>query len=212
MRDRILGRVRAALSDTPRVRHPGEAPVGGAGAGGGADTPAGDRPSDVADRFEAAFRAAGGEVMRFRSPVEARVWAEGLVDDGPVCESPLVPPDLRLYTGRCSPADARTGVSMALWAAADTGTLVLGASEGRRLQLLPPVHLVWVPANRVVPSLAEALAEGREDGGSALALHSGPSKSADIGQILVTGVHGPARVMAALVEGVPRPPGAATGG
>ena len=34
---------------------------------------------------------------------------------------------------------------------------------------------------------------------SAIGLHSGPSKSADIGQVLVRGVHGPGRVIAVLV-------------
>jgi L-lactate dehydrogenase complex protein LldG len=33
---------------------------------------------------------------------------------------------------------------------------------------------------------------------AALALHSGPSKSADIGRILVRGVHGPGRLVAAV--------------
>jgi len=34
---------------------------------------------------------------------------------------------------------------------------------------------------------------------TALGLHSGPSKSADIGQVLVRGVHGPGRVVAVII-------------
>jgi len=34
---------------------------------------------------------------------------------------------------------------------------------------------------------------------SAIALHSGPSKSADIGQVMVRGVHGPGRLIAAII-------------
>ena len=37
------------------------------------------------------------------------------------------------------------------------------------------------------------------------ALHSGPSKSADIGQVMVTGVHGPGRVVALLLDRWPGP-------
>ena len=40
----------------------------------------------------------------------------------------------------------------------------------------------------------------RADLPSAIGLHSGPSKSADIGQIMVKGVHGPGRVVAVVIE------------
>jgi hypothetical protein len=48
-------------------------------------------------------------------------------------------------------------------------------------------------------TLGDALQACREDLPAVLALHSGPSKSADIGQILVTGVHGPGRIIAAIL-------------
>ena len=89
---------------------------------------------------------------------------------------------------------------MARWAAADTGSLVLPSDQGRAAQLLPPVHLVWVERDRVLPTLADALERAEAEGlPAALALHSGPSKSADIGQVLVTGIHGPGRVVAAVL-------------
>ena len=80
----------------------------------------------------------------------------------------------------------------------------LSSKEGRQSQLLPPVHLIWVRAGDVHTTLGDALQACREDLPATLALHSGPSKSADIGQILVTGVHGPGRIIAAVLLG-PRP-------
>ena len=49
------------------------------------------------------------------------------------------------------------------------------------MQLLPQVHVVWVPEGRIFPRLADALLELQGDLPAAVGLHSGPSKSADIG-------------------------------
>lgn len=105
------------------------------------------------------------------------------------------------------PSEADLAVSVALGAAAQTGSLVLSSREGRRLQVLAPVHLVWVEAADVHPTLGEALEAAKDDLPAVLALHSGPSKSADIGQIMVTGVHGPGRLVAAVMGALtpPRP-------
>ena len=103
------------------------------------------------------------------------------------------------------PREAALGVSVARAAAAQSGSLVLSSRDGRRTQLLPPVHVVLVDAGTVAATLGEALAACRDDGGAALALHSGPSKSADIGQVMVTGVHGPGRVIALLLDEWPGP-------
>ncbi len=41
----------------------------------------------------------------------------------------------------------------------------------------------------------------RDDLPSAIGLHSGPSKSADIGHVMVKGVHGPGRLIAVVLGG-----------
>ena len=47
---------------------------------------------------------------------------------------------------------------------------------------------------------ADALGAVRADLPAAIGLHSGPSKSADIGQVMVKGVHGPGRVIAVVAQ------------
>ena len=79
------------------------------------------------------------------------------------------------------------------------------ARDGRLTQLLPSTHVVFLRGAAVHATLAGALAALRPDLPSALGLHSGPSKSADIGQILVRGVHGPGRVVALVVEASANP-------
>jgi L-lactate utilization protein LutC len=81
---------------------------------------------------------------------------------------------------------------------ADTGSVVLahGAGRGRSAVLLPPTHVTLLEADRVVPSIVDAyerLAE-LDELPSNVAFHTGPSRSGDLEQIPVFGVHGPGDV------------------
>lgn len=195
-RERILNRVRDANRDREPVSHPGMLPQAAEppwafGDAGGAD-PVG--------AFEHRFRAAGGEVVRLTDEAVARGWLDdfaGEFETVSVCTG--VPDALQPALPPAPPSQAALGVSLAVGAAAQTGSLLLSSREGRQTQLLPPVHLIWVRAREVRPTLVGALQAHRENLPAVLALHSGPSKSADIGQILVTGVHGPGRVIAAIL-------------
>ena len=94
-----------------------------------------------------------------------------------------------------------TGVECAV---AETGTLVCQSGSGRVRggSLIPPLHVALVNAAQIVPDLYDCLA--RFGGGSDLPANvnmiTGPSKTADIEGILVTGVHGPREVHVILVE------------
>jgi len=96
------------------------------------------------------------------------------------------------------------GVSTALYGLAATGSVVLGASpdEPRARSLLPAVHVSLLREDRIVPGLAELFEELGELP-SALAIVSGPSRSADIEQKLAVGVHGPGEVHVVLLPGSP---------
>lgn len=95
-------------------------------------------------------------------------------------------------------ATFRFGITSADYALADTGTLVMlaGPDEARLISLLPPVHLAIVSKERILTGLDELLTlvpmpvEQR----SSMVLITGPSRTADIEQILVRGVHGPGEI------------------
>jgi L-lactate dehydrogenase complex protein LldG len=93
------------------------------------------------------------------------------------------------------------GVSRALYGLADTGSVVLAASpeEPRGRSLLPRVHVSELREADILPGLDELFAALGTDLPSALAIVTGPSRSADIEQILTIGVHGPAEVHVVLV-------------
>ena len=87
-------------------------------------------------------------------------------------------------------------VSEASYGLADTGSVVLLASpeEPRARSLLPRVHVSLLREDRILPGLDELFAEVGDRLPSALAIVTGPSRSADIEQKLAVGVHGPAEV------------------
>lgn len=189
-RDRILERVRAALPERASTEHPG--PFLG--------WRPGPLASDVTEWFTEMFTRAGGEVVRVASLDLAGAW---LADFSSAFESvavgALLPGDMSPDLPIAPPETAELGISMGRGAVAETGSLILDARDGRRTQLLPPTHVVLVHVGDVHATLADALDLLARDLPSAVGLHSGPSKSADIGQITVRGVHGPGRVLALIV-------------
>jgi L-lactate utilization protein LutC len=99
-----------------------------------------------------------------------------------------------------------TGVDCVL---AESGTLLLsGLTEGSQLaSLAPPIHIALYSRNQVVATLEEALervplprSPEEPAPGRSVVFITGPSRTADIEQILIRGVHGPKYVHAILVE------------
>jgi L-lactate dehydrogenase complex protein LldF len=204
----VLRAVRDALQNRARLAHPGPLvasdPVANETGKSSPDlSGSAESPDEPVDRFAQQFRLNGGEVVRFRTVQEANAWLETLSSDFPTAAvSPLVPDDLSPLgwgSSAAPPETASLGVSHAIGAAAETGTLILDSRERRAIQLLPPVHLVWLRESRIARTLSRALDSITGEWPAAIGLHSGPSKSADIGRVTVTGVHGPGRVIAAIL-------------
>jgi L-lactate dehydrogenase complex protein LldG len=195
-KQRILGRVRAALSGRSLLDHPGPFESW--------------RPPDTSgataiDRFAVMLDAAGGEVVRVPDEAAAREWLLSFSRDFPsAVAGETLPRALRPELPMAAPDVAPLGVSRARGAIAETGSLLLDARDGRRAQLLPPTHVVFVHAPDVHATFRDAIVAMRDDLPSAVGLHSGPSKSADIGHIMVKGVHGPGRLIAVVI-GAGRP-------
>jgi L-lactate dehydrogenase complex protein LldG len=127
----------------------------------------------VIERFTAELEALGGHVHHGRDALE------GLRGDG-------------------------VSVTPCLALIADTGTAVISArlSGGRRAGLVDPVHVIEATESQLVPDMAAALSViGPElAASSAVTLVTGPSRTADIEQNLIRGVHGPGDVHVVFVE------------
>jgi len=172
---------------------------------------------DLAEQFSAALRANGGEVLRAASKAEAVEVLVGLLAEigaehvaahrAELADLPGIPEAFPRqtwvfaeeeadYRTWCARADV--GITMAEAALAETGSLVLasGPEMARMTSLLPPVHIVLLPEAIIVPSLFEWVKQRPAPMPANVVLVSGPSKTADIEQTMIVGVHGPKRLLA----------------
>ncbi len=109
-------------------------------------------------------------------------------------------PLIEIATGRSDGTDA-VSLCHAEAGIAETGTLMLasGADSPTTLNFLPETQIVLLPADGVVGAMEEAWKRFRAHHGAAdmprtVNFITGPSRSADIGQKLQMGAHGPRRL------------------
>jgi L-lactate dehydrogenase complex protein LldG len=168
--------------------------------------------------FVRQFEKLNGKPVRVRSRAEAAAAVRDLMNghtavasNAPFLSECGIPHLAGVQSGftsreelRAACATADFGITSADYALADTGTFVMIASphEARLISLLPPVHIAVTPASRFLPNLDELFARVPlpADQASSMVLITGPSRTADIEQILVRGVHGPGELYAVIVE------------
>jgi L-lactate utilization protein LutC len=161
----------------------------------------------VIDAFIAALQADGGQGARVADSAAARTHVAGLLGrDATLCfwaGDPLVMSLDPASLGRVTePAEAGAGITSAEFGVAATGTLVLtyGAGRSRATGLLPDLHIALLRAERLLPTLDEAIARVyASDVPRAMTLVTGASATSDIEKIRVVGAHGPRRVAVVIV-------------
>lgn len=181
--------------------------------------------ADLAERFTREQQATGGEVRRVlgwdglpdvvvpwlaeagvRSVLtgtEPRLAAlvEALAADGRFAlrryARPMEDQRADLFHSDC-------GITTSRGAIAETGSVIVvpTPAEPRLLSLAPEVHLAIVERKALHPTLAAFIATGayQAEVPSNLVLISSASRTADIELVLAMGVHGPKRLLVALVE------------
>jgi L-lactate dehydrogenase complex protein LldG len=95
---------------------------------------------------------------------------------------------------------ARVRVQRAI---AETGTLVCvsGASSARGASLIPPVHIAVLEEGQILADLFDYFEQlDPQDLPANVNMITGPSKTADIEGVLVTGMHGPGAVHVVLLR------------
>ncbi len=185
-REAILGRVRSALNRRPGVPPP---------------PPPSVRlqpfPTSLEERLEQ-FATALGKLNGVTKVVDSESEAQLFIDDVVARRTVCTPNSTREEIVR-----ADVGITGADYGLADTGTLVmLASSDPRLVSLLPPVHIAVLQASRLLSTLDELLQllpQPAEQTAS-MVLITGPSRTADIEQILVRGVHGPGELHVVIIR------------
>ncbi len=104
-------------------------------------------------------------------------------------------------------ATADIGISGVEFGIAETGSVFQDgcAIATRLVTILPPLHVVFLPAAKIVPGITEAfeiIAENFDRG--YFGFLTGPSRTADIERVLTIGVHGPGRFAVIAVDEEPK--------
>jgi L-lactate dehydrogenase complex protein LldG len=167
--------------------------------------------------FFCALEKLAGKTYRASSPADARAYVEqvtggqrAVASNAPFlaeCGITTLPGVESGFTGepelRAACAEAPFGITSATYALCDTGTLVLFSSreEPRLVSLLPPAHIAVIPREKILTGLDELLSLVPLPGesSSSMVFITGPSRTADIEQILVRGVHGPGEIHVVVV-------------
>jgi len=98
--------------------------------------------------------------------------------------------------------DCEVGITDVDCAIAESGSLVVSTNGRiRNAWVTPPIHIAIVREHQILPDLVDLFA-ARPDAldAASTTIITGPSKTADIEGVLVTGVHGPAAVEIVLVR------------
>ena len=100
-------------------------------------------------------------------------------------------------------ASYTSGLTTADFLIARTGSIVLNSliHGGRRLSVLPPIHIVVAKTNQIIFSLDGIFSKDfTSSNWSHATIISGPSRTSDIEKQLVLGAHGPKRLIVILIE------------
>lgn len=111
--------------------------------------------------------------------------------------------DTTMSRGIAAQYDVDIGITDVCHGVAETGSLILNSAAGRSrgAHLVPPIHLAILYREQILPDLVDFFtAPGESELATAQVFVTGPSKTADIEGVLVTGVHGPRAVHILVVD------------
>ena len=158
----------------------------------------------LAGRLGASSVARSEQAVFDGLPVDAALAGAGVI-----CWPAVYPDDAARDAVRRRIAESGIGITGADYAVAETGSVIVLPRRGlsRLVSVAPPVHIAIVRREDIIGTLDDLLILRRleyhtngGDMGSYLNFITGPSRTADIEQTIVVGVHGPREVHLVLLD------------
>ena len=110
----------------------------------------------------------------------------------PVTNAPDKFRDMEAGITKCEALVARSG-----------SVMVSSQGSGRKMNVFPPVHIVWAYKEQLVPFISDAFKTLKKKYGnsfpSQVSIVTGPSRTADIEKTLVMGAHGPRELIVVII-------------
>ena len=173
---------------------------------------------DLLQTFKARLSSLHGELYIAESTAEAAAFIARIIESqkNKTCLIQNVPltrricnenKDLNKYLVQDLSMDSQLlakyemSVTVADYLIARTGSIFLNSisAGGRRLSILPPIHMVVAEKKQIVRSLEDVLTRINSQA-SYSTIITGPSRTADIEKQLVLGAHGPKRLIVVLLQ------------
>lgn len=170
---------------------------------------------DLASRFCRKLEAAAATVARLGSRAEVVAEVTAYLDTAGLEHSLVSSAEAMLQTlewpasfeveARVPSGADRVGITSAMCAIADTGTVMLtsGAGQPTSLNFLPDYHIVVLSKAQLLPRMEDAwdhLRKLQKEMPRTVNFISGPSKTADVEQTVEYGAHGPRCLHVILVD------------
>lgn len=169
------------------------------------DSPVFPVPSDLLQTFKTELETISGNVFLGNSGDELASTLKALLNERQIGSlycldsqlQALLNDKVKLSSSASEFHDMQAAITRCECLVARTGSVVVSSAHesGRRLNVFPPVHVVWAQASQLVPFVDDALRvmtmryKGQLP--SQITLVTGASRTADIEKTLVMGAHGP---------------------
>ena len=194
-RERILAKIKKTREAKAQSIDISEAPLAS-----GLKVPEGN----LLEAFKQNLEAVDGECHFSKDKDSCIKDIEAFLEKNKICSNVYASSTMNLSFAQAKKTDGEianisAGITACDLLAAQTGTVLLTAKEGRRLLGLSPIHIVVAEASQMRATLDEAVKEMatkyNEAMPSQMTLITGPSRTADIEKTLILGAHGPKRLV-----------------
>lgn len=184
--------------------------------------PAGKFGAQYFADFQTRAQAAAAEIFRIKNVAEAKeiitdlakstgakkiVAVDNLFQQASGVIDGLKDMGIQVYTDSLKIAEhaesADIGISSVEFGIAESGSVCMDgyAIEHRLVSMLPPIHIVFMNSNDIVPGVNEAFEViSKVFNRGYISFITGPSRTADIERVLTIGVHGPSRFIIIAID------------